>query len=122
MKFRNGYVSNSSSSSFIVSLGTMPELSLGDKSVPLNKFVPMRNFWGDKESLIEAVWDNYVCYTEDGNTKEEMCVLEVGWFETALKELESGKTIFEFSMDYNDETAYNIMRMLDKKHILCENG
>lgn len=125
MKFRSGYVSNSSSSSFIVALEGMPSLSLGgEKSIKLTDIVRNSHEWTKetRDEYIEYVWDCYVCYIDEGETKESMCREECGWFEDGLEALDEGKTVYHFDIDYNDETASHIINLLGNDAIIADMG
>lgn len=125
MKFRSGYVSNSSSSSFIVALEGIPSLSLGGpKSIKLTDIIRTSHEWTKetRDLYIHHVWDWYVCYIDDGETKESMCREECGWFEDGLKALDEGKTVYHFDVDYNDETASRIINLLGNDAIIADMG
>lgn len=113
MKYRSGFVSNSSSSSFIIFANSAPAISANGKEIPLSHLANLSNIWKDKAAFVNSVWNNSIGYTNDGMTKEEMVCYEYGWAEDAVKAIDEGKQVYEFSCDYNDESVERIMEAFD---------
>lgn len=113
MKYRTGFVSNSSSSSFIIFSANLPAISANGKEIPLSHLANLSNIWKDKEAFVERIWYNHIGWTEDDTTKEQMVRNEFSWIDKALTAMDEGKQVYEFSCDYNDESIERIMEAFD---------
>lgn len=99
MKTRNGFVSNSSSSSFVVAVQNTPE-SL-DK---LLASVVRMEMISDEEQLWKVAEEQQGGY--DGWEED---VQESYFFKEQLKEIRNGNVIVIFDVDWGDEHAYYIL-------------
>lgn len=104
MKIRNGFVSNSSSSSFIVAADNKDKLKITmEVEVNLNSFV--RHVFNDIEDLIKYYKDDYGMEIEE--LKKYKPYLQ------AKKAIESGQTVFIGSFSSEGEPT---------EQFLCEQG
>ena len=101
MKTRNGFVSNSSSSSFIV--GIKP----GEAKLKLVFEIDLEEFLGGDDFTDIAAWkkdieENYGCNLDDPATCDEY---EVELFEKGKVALEAGKTLLNGTLSNEHEDA-----------------
>ena len=91
MKTRNGFVSNSSSSSFVVSVGNTPE-QINNLLMHILGLTISTN----KEELMENLYPEY----DEGG---QYLALET------LQALENGDAVINFVVDWGDDTAWSAM-------------
>ena len=106
MKIRTGFVSNSSSSSFVIATGkdkkTLKITLEIDLTGETNSwFSPVKERYETKEAYLNAVRETH--YVE-GDSEEEITE-EYPWVEDALKALEAGKVIYELQGSSEDGEA-----------------
>ena len=126
-KRRLGYVSNSSSSSFIISTNTKDDRIKVNIEISLDDF--MNKFLGDdgnaeyiktKEELVNYIYEEYFYITDDRRQYEELSkeeqlkiLFEVDGddykYYDCLKELEKGNVIIKGWVDYTNGEMFETM-------------
>lgn len=131
MKIRNDFVTNSSSSSYVIAYRSLPEFD--DET--LVKYPFLKNYGKMIEKVLFAAGDNDTTEGEVSRTKEEYdkwFLDEYSWKNTTIEELleedrwlkarynkaveylEKGFNILFKSVDYNDEYCANMLEELAK--------
>ena len=130
MKIRSDYVTNSSSSSYVIAYKSLPEI---DEDT-LNRYPFLKNYGKLIEKVLFTEGDNDTTAGTVSRTKEEYdknFVDEYGWktdmsladileddewltnrYNKAVEYLEKGFNILDKSVDYNDTYCQNIIREL----------
>lgn len=103
MKYRNGFVSNSSSSSFIVKMKTVTvDGKLFDfEDIGWKKFSTV-------DELNEMVQDT--CWNSTGDLQESIEEYGTRDYATMKETIENGSPLYEVRIDYNDEFTYNFVK------------
>lgn len=104
MKTRNGFISNSSSSSFIIS-STLENFNI---TIPVKiDLSELGETIKTEEELNSLFYDIYgYSHKEDQNKKAAKEQKED--YEKCLKDIKNGKTIYLISIDYHDSQLQNI--------------
>ena len=130
MKIRSDYVTNSSSSSYVIAYKSLPEI---DEDT-LNRYPFLKNYGKLIEKVLFTEGDNDTTAGTVSRTKEEYdknFVDEYGWktdmsladileddewltnrYNKAVEYLEKGFNILDKSVDYNDTYCQNMIREL----------
>jgi hypothetical protein len=132
MKVRSDFVTNSSSSSFVIAYRTLPEFD--DETIA--KYPFLKNYGNLIEKVLFTAGDNDTTAGEVFKTKEEWDkhILEYyGWknctieeilaedeysqeyYNKAIEYLENGFNILDKSIDYCDSYCENVIRALAKE-------
>lgn len=138
MKIRNDYVTNSSSSSYVIAYKSLPEID----EETLKKYPFLKNYGKLIETVLFTEGDNDTTAGTVSRTKEEYdenFISEYGWrdnttVESILKDdgylvdmynksieyLEKGFNILDKRVDYNDTYCQNMIRELaeDKENFV----
>jgi hypothetical protein len=121
MKIRTGFVSNSSSSSFMLAFidDTIPCPACGKSSVNVLELFPEGTYYSDDSRVLaqtareikEYIKDNWIWRTDDGKTKEEVLEEDYGEIlkEYSKKE-EEGKTVALVQINYRDKVLEEMLR------------
>lgn len=116
MKYRAGFVSNSSSSSFIITNRGEPTVTINDTSVRVSSLVSCTP---TKISTIEAL-QKYICEEHDwipevDRTPEKMAVhcQDTSWYDDAQAAIADGKQVYTYWIDDYDETAGSLLGHFD---------
>ena len=117
MKTRNGFVSNSSSSSFIVATKSKPMLSMNGKEIPVDAIVPdgqIVNKGMSRDQFLKYLNHEY-CYIDEGDENFEQALFDdVSFAEKAVKYHDMGYNIMCYWIDYNDETGVKLIENMIK--------
>ena len=130
MKIRNDYVTNSSSSSYVIAYKSLPEID----EETLKKYPFLRNYGKLIETVLFTEGDNDTTSGIVSRTKEEYdenFISEYGWrdnatverilkdddylidmYNKAIEYLEKGFNILDKRVDYNDTYCQNMIREL----------
>lgn len=130
MKIRSDYVTNSSSSSYVIAYKSLPEID----GETLNRYPFLKNYGKLIETVLFTEGDNDTTAGTVSRTKEEYdknFVDEYGWksdmtltdileddewltnrYNKAIEYLEKGFNILDKSVDYNDIYCQNMIREL----------
>ena len=130
MKIRSDYVTNSSSSSYVIAYKSLPEID----EETLNRYPFLKNYGKLIEKVLFTEGDNDTTAGTVSRTKEEYdknFVDEYGWksdmtladileddewltnrYSKAVEYLEKGFNILDKSVDYNDTYCQNMIREL----------
>lgn len=130
MKIRSDYVTNSSSSSYVIAYKSLPEI---DKET-LKKYPFLKNYGKLIETVLFTEGDNDTTAGTVSRTKEEYddnFISEYGWrdnttvesilkdddylvdmYNRAIEYLEKGFNILDKRVDYNDTYCQNMIREL----------
>lgn len=138
MKIRSDYVTNSSSSSYVIAYKSLPEI---DKET-LKKYPFLKNYGKLIETVLFTEGDNDTTAGTVSRTKEEYddnFISEYGWrdnttvesilkdddclvdmYNKAIEYLEKGFNILDKRVDYNDTYCQNMIRELaeDKENFV----
>ena len=138
MKIRSDYVTNSSSSSYVIAYKSFPEI---DEDT-LKKYPFLKNYWKLIETALFIEGDNDTTAGVVSRTKEEYdenFVSEYGWksdstienlleddnylvdmYKRAVEYLEKGFNILDKRVDYNDTYCSNMIKQLaeDKENFV----
>ncbi|MGL4521342.1 MAG: hypothetical protein ACRCWQ_02150 [Bacilli bacterium] len=117
MKTRNGFVSNSSSSSFIVALQEEPKLTIGDTSIPISKLVSTRvlNASGSVDDFVDEMNGEFCCIEpENGESLLDAVAVDIPWIKDAVELHNKGYKIIRFDIDYSDETGSSLVNLIIK--------
>lgn len=130
MKIRNDYVTNSSSSSYVIAYKSLPEID----EETLKKYPFLKNYGKLIETALFTEGDNDTTAGTVSRTKEEYddnFISEYGWrdnvtvesilkdddylvdmYNKAIEYLEKGFCILDKRVDYNDTYCQNMIREL----------
>jgi len=138
MKIRNDYVTNSSSSSYVIAYKSLPEID----EETLKKYPFLKNYGKLIETALFTEGDNDTTAGAVSRTKEEYddnFISEYGWrdnatvesilkdddylvdmYNKAIEYLERGFNILDKRVDYNDTYCQNMIRELaeDKENFV----
>lgn len=138
MKIRSDYVTNSSSSSYVVAYKSLPEID----EETLKKYPFLKNYGKLIETVLFTEGDNETNAGTASRTKEEYdenFISEYGWrdsttveailkdddylvdmYNKAIEYLEKGFNILDKRVDYNDTYCQNMIRELaeDKENFV----
>lgn len=138
MKIRNDYVTNSSSSSYVIAYKSLPEID----EETLKKYPFLKNYGKLIETALFTEGDNDTTAGTVSRTKEEYddnFISEYGWrdnatvesilkdddylvdmYNKAIEYLEKGFNILDKRVDYNDTYCQNMIRELaeDKENFV----
>lgn len=132
MKIRNDYVTNSSSSSYVIAYKSLPEID----EETLKRYPFLKNYGKLIETVLFTEGDNDTTAGTVSRTKEEYddnFISEYGWrdnttvesilkdddylvdmYNKAIEYLEKGFNILDKRVDYNDTYCQNMIRELAK--------
>lgn len=112
MKYRAGFVSNSSSSSFIIVSENEPTISIQDLTVSIATLM-------DSEPRVIKTLEElqtYICEDHDWIPKEERIPEKMDahcqntyWYDEAKDAIEEGQQLYRYWVEQSDQTAMNIM-------------
>ena len=130
MKIRNDYVTNSSSSSYVIAYKSLPEID----EETLKRYPFLKNYGSLIETVLFTEGDNDTTAGTVSRTKEEYddnFISEYGWrdnatvksilkdddylvdmYNKAIEYLEKGFNILDKRVDYNDTYCQNMIREL----------
>ena len=130
MKIRNDYVTNSSSSSYVIAYKSLPEID----EETLKRYPFLKNYGKLIETVLFTEGDNDTTADTVSRTKEEYddnFISEYGWrdnatvksilkdndylvdmYNKAIEYLEKGFNILDKRVDYNDTYCQNMIREL----------
>ena len=138
MKIRSDYVTNSSSSSYVIAYKSLPEID----EETLKKYPFLKNYGKLIETVLFTEGDNNTTTGTVSRTKEEYddnFISEYGWrdnttvesilkdddylvdmYNKAIEYLEKGFNILDKCVDYNDTYCQNMIRELaeDKENFV----
>lgn len=138
MKIRNDYVTNSSSSSYVIAYKSLPEID----EETLKRYPFLKNYGKLIETVLFTEGDNDTTAGTVSRTKEEYddnFISEYGWgdnatvesilkdddylvdmYNKAIEYLEKGFNILDKRVDYNDTYCQNMIRELveDKENFV----
>lgn len=112
MKYRSGFVSNSSSSSFIIACDKEPALGIQDLSVPLSQLTESSVVViSTLEELQKYICEDHDYLPKEDRTPEKMAehCEDTYWYEEAKQAIEDGHKLYRYWVDNCDQTAMNIM-------------
>jgi hypothetical protein len=108
MKIRNGFVTNSSSSSFIIAYKPFPELEIDI----INKYPFLKTYLQLIEKFLDIRGDSDTRPASRYRTKEQ-------WTKHLVNE-NYYKDVDELLEDYDKELYYETLSYLEKGYVICE--